>query len=383
MQTFFKIAFLIATLCSINACQTYKVHPITASTNYNEIKNNGIIYYLPKTELCITLEVTKTTYTKGIYSHYSHKLLNIDNPIDSSYSFYNISNIQISPKTLPDSNAMFFIELPSRYKKKNQPLILSLNKYGLLLQRNNLLNEENNTIRYRNDSIPFEKQEKLYNEQMLTSNLYEKTDTIIEKMYFDSTFVEKKIYKTKTVAKSEGQKATEAASIIIDLRDACTKLLIGDAEVPYDAKTIQYMYEQIKLLEKNYLELFTGTVTKKKLHYKYNINPVNSKYLYPICSFDKVFGINKIDAYHNIMLSFKPYSKSVINNSLLTKRKNNNILYCKVPNCFKMEITLNEQVLYEQNIYIAQFSDITALPIIGNIIKLNETDGTVQKIQIK
>lgn len=383
MNTFYKFALLCIGICFIHGCKSYKVHHITNNFDYNKIKSNGIIYYLPKTELVITLEVTKTTYTKGVYSQYSTKLLNISNPHNTSYSHYAVSNIYIEPKSLPDSNYMYFIEFPSKCRKKNSSLHLNFAEYGILSEINYTAYPTKKTKNQRIDSISFDNNEKNDNKQIIIYNLYEKTDTILEKILVDSNIIERKTFKTRTATKTEEQKAIETASIIMDLRDARIKLLTGESEVPYDAKTIRYMCEQLEHAEKQYLELFTGKINTSKQTYKFFINPQNCNEIIPICSFDVTNGINNTNMNNNINISFSPYTSIAINNKLLQQKTSSNSLFTKIPNCFKVDIQINNNILHSQIINIAQFSKAIALPTSQIKLKINETEGSLQKIHVK
>jgi hypothetical protein len=68
------------------------------------------------------------------------------------------------------------------------------------------------------------------------------------------------LFKTNWVDKSEREKAEEAAQQIAKVREARFNLLTGYHEVNY-GESIRYMDNQLKKMEQGYLELFLGKET--------------------------------------------------------------------------------------------------------------------------
>ena len=69
------------------------------------------------------------------------------------------------------------------------------------------------------------------------------------------------ILKRTMVEKSPEQKAREAADFISKIKEDRFNLLTGYQEVSYNQETLEYMDTQLKLLEKEYMKLFTGIFT--------------------------------------------------------------------------------------------------------------------------
>ncbi len=92
-------------------------------------------------------------------------------------------------------------------------------------------------------------------------NRKKKIDTVVRKISIDTVTINRFLFKTSWVDKSDKEKANEAAQQILEIREARFHLISGYQEVNY-GESMKYMNNQLKELENNYLELFLGKEVK-------------------------------------------------------------------------------------------------------------------------
>ena len=109
--------------------------------------------------------------------------------------------------------------------------------------------------------------------------------------------MERQYLKRTIVEKSPDQKAKEAADFIAKIKDNRFNLISGYQEVNYNKETLEYMDSQLKVLEKEYLKLFTGISIHKTLTFSYKYIPLSNQINteIPIFKFSKSKGTMELD----------------------------------------------------------------------------------------
>jgi hypothetical protein len=93
-------------------------------------------------------------------------------------------------------------------------------------------------------------------------NIIERVDTFIRRINVDTTTFEEVFFRKTFIEKTTEQKAREAANFILRLEDQRLSLITGYHEVNYSAEVMQFMNEELRGLQEEYLALFKGkTVT--------------------------------------------------------------------------------------------------------------------------
>jgi hypothetical protein len=95
-----------------------------------------------------------------------------------------------------------------------------------------------------------------------------KIDTIVRKITVDTMTIQRFVFRTSWVDKSEEERAADAASFIKTLRESRFNLLTGYHEVDFSG-SIRYMDQELKKMEEDYLALFLGKENQTVRHYTY------------------------------------------------------------------------------------------------------------------
>ncbi|NTW31463.1 MAG: DUF4831 family protein [Bacteroidetes bacterium] len=380
----FIFAMLFAT-----ACSTLNVRHV--DTKGEMPKSDGVYYSLPKTGISVEVTVNKTHKIKGPYSIYADKYLGISNVITANSVSYSLGDIKLNSYSIPDPDQYYFVESTKGCFKK-QPLLLELTEAGLVSSINksseikSVINPETPSV----DAI--EELNEPTGQFSVNSNIAESFDTIIEKVNLDTITIEKKVLKKILVEKTLEQKAKEAADFIMRVKQSAFDLISGLSEVNYTKESFEYMNEQLKKSETEYLNLFTGITIKQQLKYHFTYVPESAKnsITLPLFRFSEKEGVadttsNKGESvYLSINGSGNTNSISSFIDKKTNIKKKAHGLYYRIPDNGKVSIAYNNKEKADANILINQYGVVTELPYDKNIkLLFYPNSGTIKSVEIK
>ncbi len=220
----------------------------------------GFFYSLPKTVLKIDLVLQKTSRIPGPLASFASDYLGVDDVIKTSSESYQLLNATVVPSAVTDANQMYFVQLPIEKGKDERNMSFHLAENGALVSVND--NEAkavyfqtpdvNQTYYFTEGSDGFD--------YLAGYNKTKKQDTIVRKISIDTVTINRFLFKTTWVDKSEKERAEEAAQQISKIREARFNLITGYHEVNF-GESMQYMDRQLREMEQKYLDLFLGKET--------------------------------------------------------------------------------------------------------------------------
>ena len=359
-KLFIKVIILILISFSF-ACTSVSVVNVKDAVKV-EIKDNGVIYALPKTVIRVEVEATKTETKTGEFAQYADKYLGLSVDNQSSIS-WEISNISISEHSVPDANHYYYVESSN----SKRPTLIALTENGIISS----INIRGN----KHDHLPFDK---LYeeiimdvdlNERIIIDGQKEKIDTTYRTIRTDSTVRRVPVYKKRLVSKSAEDKAKDIAKYILMLRDEKMNLMIGDVDEFPDGISTSKIIDEFNKMEKEYLLLFTGSQTTSTEKMVFEITPENNNKLENVLFFfSPETGLSskpKAGA-EKVLINFEDemntqFLDSFFNHkdTLVTKDKG---LFYRIPENVEVNIIYENTILASKNIVISQFGKINVLP---------------------
>ena len=293
---YIMIAFCFILTESYGQINVYRIDKNTVSSG-----KDGVYYSLPRTVIKVNVTVDRIENYKGPYSESALKYLGLKNVVVANSVEYMINNIKVTTSAEPDPDQYFFVEFEGKISKSEKAGLFSLSESGLIL---GTIPEETDTIKevriIRAEEPPLISEKDVFPEIFKYSadvSFFEKVDTIIRKVNIDTMTMEKQYLKRTVVEKSPEQKAKEAADFISKIKDHRFNLISGFQEVNYNKETLEYMDSQLKMLEKEYMKLFTGISIHKTLVFSFvytpNPNQVNAEM--PVFKYSKTKGIIDLD----------------------------------------------------------------------------------------
>ena len=352
-----KLFFILFVIVSLNLDAQYITN---YAKNVKQTETDGIYYYLPRNVIRLDFVVEKNQDYKGKYSIYAKEMLNTDNFIKENKTTYKITKVNVSTLTESDPNMVFHIATDD--KMKDVP------KYEICFDNDGIIKS-------------FGCQTSL-------------TDYSKEKQANDKTFNESKSADYKYIpfpneddddGKTRYTDKEIALSIISEikkLRVAYFDLITGYQEVNY-GKTINYMIDELKALENEYLSMFVGKTNTETFTKTFYVIPKEGETTVVLGKFSNTEGFNaKIG--ENVKINFTDLSTGSIINKLSTDEIQNmtynNKLFYRNPANVTIQVSCGDNVFYENRMKISQLGDVILLPM--NKMRLVFDTNTGQVLSI-
>ena len=114
----------------------------------------GIVYYLPKTQIKVKVTVTQTTYLPGELCQYANQYLKLQNISVNPNEYWEIKSFQVTPIGVPDVGKAYSVKL----KDKVATSQVELTKDGIIKAINTTTPKEEEIVE---ETMPTEKAERV------------------------------------------------------------------------------------------------------------------------------------------------------------------------------------------------------------------------------
>lgn len=346
--------------------KSIQVSPINAP----ELKQNGIVYTLPRTVICLKVDVEQTITLPGPYAQYAQKYLGIANAATQKTEEYRLTNISIEAKAETDPNVMYSAFLNDKsvfdfFQIVNSGLILPVGDYKSLSITSN--------------SLPrIEKTGADYVDLSVNPYIAEEKSTFYSMVQRDSNFVRVPIQKSMIVEKNIEEKAKEAADFIFSLRKKRVEFMTIDVEKPLDGEALKTMFAEIDKLENEYLSLFIGrtrTETLSKIILYTPSKPEGeSNIIFRYSPSKGIVSSNDLSA-NPMLIEIEPdvipesYSKYFNSISVASDKNKFDQVYYRIPVNAMVKISDGKNELANRRMPVYQYGPIAKLPIKYLLIK--------------
>jgi hypothetical protein len=374
----------VSTLFFIISCAP-KIYVSRIADIKDKRVNSGIFYALPKATIRVDIVVNENKYVKGPYAEFAGKYLGLTNVIESNYTSFTINEVKLNSIEEPDASQYFYIK-PSKFGwSKKQPFSLQLAESGILLSSN----PEQQKAENINSDDGYAQDAEVYPDILkyfTDLNLFEKVDTIIEKVKSDSLTIEKMTFKRSIVAKTPEQKAKDAADFIIKIKENRFNLISGYQEVNYDKETIKHMDEELEKLENEYMKLFTGISFSKKKSYSfyYTPDPAKSIDTIALCYFSSLKGINTSanETTEPIVLTINKTGitdslNSVVMQNAKETKKGKQGFYYRLSDIANITVSFDADKNISLKLAIPQYGIVCSMPLNVKNIDFNKLGGII------
>lgn len=370
----FRILSLAAFLL-LGAASAYPQYVTTPASEAHPEKDDGVFYSLPKNIIRVSVVVEETQNHKGPYSDYCSKFLGTSDYIKSDSKSYRIVDVNTAIGVMPDKDAQFFVytkQTDEKNKTVNYPLSICLTDEGLLAgvgySNFELKNESKitRTVISNSEEIEF----KYFAEQ----NFFKTADTTVRKITIDTTVVFINDIQDTIAYLTFEQKAKRAAQKLSLIRENRFNIITGFNEVPYEHNTVLVMSNELRKMEKEYLELFVGKSVKRLVEKQFYIIPERGRQQQTVCRFSKETGFEGQG--EELTISFSPAGQQT---NRIPDATNNRII-CRNPLYSTISITYKAEKLCENHFPISQFGEYVLVPLNGTKLIINPKNGQVINI---
>jgi len=384
---FVKLFIVTFLFVFLYACSGTLVNVVKVDNKTQPSGKSGFYYALPRTFIRVDIVVNKTEQIKGPYSEYAEKYLGLTNVIKSNSTSYEISEYKLSTFAEPDPQQFYFVRLKNACCTNYDRLKLSLSETGILMSAHALVD----TSASENQTYVFEEEGNVYPDLFKSYtdlNLFEKVDTIIEKVNVDSVLIEKMTFKRSLVEKTPEQKAREAADFFIKVKDNRFNLISGFQEVNYDKETFKYMNEELQKMENDYRKLFTGIIFSKKITYSFIFlpspaKPEESAMLFRFSTLRGVLGSSDAygePVYLNILKSGNTDTLNVYQVKKDSLKIRQHGFYYRIPDYAEVSLSNSNEENIRGKFLIAQYGVLTYLPASMRFFDLYKETGGIKNI---
>lgn len=200
----------------------------------------GVVYYLPKTEIELQVTVTKVVYTPGEFCQYADRYLRLTGISSKPEEYREINNIKVSTVGVPDPDNAYVVKL----KDKSVASQVELTPEGI--------------IKAINTTSPVEK--------IPATKI---TDTA-KKRIDPRSFMTEEILMAGSTAKM----AELVAKEIYNIRESKNSLTRGQADyMPKDGAALKLMLDNLEEQEQAMTQMFSGTTERTEKVVTIRITP--------------------------------------------------------------------------------------------------------------
>ena len=355
-----KLLLLLFVLTALNVNAQY----ITSyAKKINNQETDGFYYHLPRNIIKVDFTIEKTQDVKGKYCSYAKELLNTDKYIKENKTTFEIKGVKINTFTESDPNYVFYISTAADEKNKESiGLNMELSSEGVL------------GVFGKSEDITETEQD------IIMENILPINNQVADYYYIPITDEDDEDELSTRL--TDHEIALTVIEEIKKLRLAYFDLITGYQEVNY-GNSINYMVEQIKELENEYLSMFLGKTSSETYTQTFYVIPEEGKNSITLGKFSETEGFNN-KVGESVKINFTDISvSSNINKLSKDEIENvvyNNKLFYRNPANVTMHIIYGEKKISENRIKISQFGTVGLIPI--NKMKLTFDTNSGQILSI-
>jgi hypothetical protein len=206
---------------------------------------SAIIYFMPKTQVAVTLTYECVEQTPGIFYQYAQRYLGTNDIITETSTSYNIKHLALGIHTIADSTRAY--KVPTQCMNHLQ--LLTLSKDGRLLGYN----------------CPAPTHQPTEFVQTPSNSVLDKANSVLP------------LLEEQFIAGSTAKMAEGAAKMIYRIRETRLHLLAGEVEhLPADGLSMQLVLEQLNTQEQELVALFIGNTKVTEHKHTFYYTPSNS-----------------------------------------------------------------------------------------------------------
>jgi hypothetical protein len=380
-----KIVFLTAMLlCSITGIKA-QINVSKVGTSNIPVESDGLFYALPQTVIQVDIIVNKIQKVKGPFAEYADQMLGLSQVTTVNSTEYELRDIRLTSYNEPDPSEYYFIQMPEKQKdRKAIELFLSddgvISGVGSLSQANTNKKQQSIDLSTSRIDMP----------EVTNPSVFERMDTVVKRISLDSTIIEQKFFRKTSAAKSTEQKAREASEFILKLDESMYNLINGYQEVNYEKGTMEFMYNQMNSMKKDYLELFKGVNNTSDETFTFYFLVDKSNPAETLCRFSISKGILPKNSTSGDFVQIQATSLNKTNalkpeiEKLNSSQRSTHGLYYRIPDKADVVVRVGGQVKLETRFLVNQFGIVTFLPASSlRNIGIDNNTGTLRRVVLE
>lgn len=296
------------------------------------LSEDAVSYWLPRTDLVLTVHTRQTVFTPGEFSRYAERYLRTNDVKDKAEETWEITGITLSTKGSPDKAQLYTLVFQSKgprpYIELTDDCILSC------------VNTRRMDMEPSNDAITL--------------------TTVPVNRVNAQDYMTEEIIMSGSIAKMAELTAKEIYSI----RESRNNIIRGQAEnLPTDGESVKFFLEQLDKQEEALLTLFEGQTQVHEETFTIEISPDEPASKLTAFRFSAKLGVLPVDNLAGEPVWIDINSKNVFPQTDESRKKTgskgaNQFLYCRVPGRAVIKVYNNRQSFLTEEVPLAQFGSI-------------------------
>lgn len=236
-----------------------------------QIPTGVVVYSLPSTTFRIEAETLCETFVPGPYADYAKKYLGID-VSKKEYTEYSLRGINLKPYIEADQSCSFIADLAGFKEKAAPASFLQFSSQGLIVFSDTNIGADS---KWR---FPSPAGEAHNNLAEATENLTSTETTLYRtEKNADGVYDKIAIKQSSVITKNMETKAKEAAEMIFSIREQRFNIVTGNTDATFSGDALRAAIEELTRMEKEYMELFTGSCYTSVQKTHFDVVPNTSK----------------------------------------------------------------------------------------------------------
>ncbi|MBQ8520226.1 MAG: DUF4831 family protein [Bacteroides sp.] len=325
-------------------------------TPYTPGQTEGIVYYLPQTELQIKVTAVRTAYTPGEFCQYADRYLRLQGISSQPSEQWTIKNVEVIPFGVPNPERAYSVKL----KDKSVSSQVELTKDGIIKAINTTSPEEKPAAK-----LTPQKKERVNPRSFMTEEIL--------------------------LAGSSIKMAELVAKEIYNIRESKNRLTLGKADyMPKDGEALQIMLDNLNTQEQALTEMFAGYSENTDHEFTFVVHPQTDLKDSIVCRFSNKLGILKPDnlAGEPICISLTQKNPTDASTEDSGKKKQPNGIIYNIPGKAQVTVKNGRQTYFDEEVSFAQFGETEVLvnslfnkkvntrvifdPVTGGILKIDK-----------
>ncbi|MEJ2593836.1 MAG: DUF4831 family protein [bacterium] len=334
------------------------------------VSQDGFYFALPRTMLKVELLVEQSRKQRGPLADYADDFLGTTPLINVNSTAFRILDVKVIPEFEADPSQLYFVQFPADRSRDETSMAFSLSSQGTLLSFGDTELQAVPAGETVDQTLIFREGDEMF-DYFPGYNRKKKIDTITRKITIDTVSIERFIFKTSWVDKSERDRAEEAAIQIEEIREARFNLLTGYQEVNY-GESIKYMDFQLNELERQYLELFLGKET---------VSHRMETIFYAPAKGTTEAVLLQLENGQEVVIRISPSENT--GNLPETPLSRIDNLYYRIPDMAGVEIEHDGEILFRGRFPVSQLGVVAPVPLGNATIHLDPLTGALTRISKK
>lgn len=318
--------------------------------------NDGFYFYLPRTATQIEFTITETRYTKGELSAFAGQYFQSKPEISKDHSQFSIENVSVKPYAVPDPGQQY------RYSAETASQVVIQTVYGGIIKSINAQVDVQTDKSGSAEAVArFSRSNDTGDMQVPFFSLGVRSDTIIKReVTADSTIIERREIKRRTVSNTPEEMAKESVQKLDDIRKVRYALISGPEDVMMDGKSLETSLKELDRTEQELLSLFFGRSKKVTQTYRITYIPNESTDTLFYLSPDNGVSMTPNASYLPVRVNVKPYGGApVVQEPVATA----GVIPYRSAEKMVLSVQWNGSKYFETELMLPQYGRVHAVPV--------------------